>query len=130
MTSIYYQANRNYPLTQSEQEKVNQILIECIENNPFPERGETLCRYPYDPADPTCIFSGAAKLPYPNDDDTEEETIEAQTEALFFLIECLTSVRRAISDATWEASLEGVEFIWDDESGYRLMTNEEYEEYC
>lgn len=28
MTSIYYQANRNYPLTQSEQEKIDQILKE------------------------------------------------------------------------------------------------------
>jgi hypothetical protein len=130
MTSIYYQANRDYPLTQSEQEKIGQILKECEENYPFPGRGETLCQYSYDPADPTCIFSGAVKLPYPSDDDAEEEMMEAQTEALFFLIEWLTSVRRVIPDAKWDALLEEVELIWDEENGYRLMTNEEYEDYC
>ncbi|MBE5980135.1 MAG: hypothetical protein E7249_13520 [Paenibacillaceae bacterium] len=132
MTSIYYQANRNYTLTQSEQEKIDQILKECEENYPFPGRGETLCQCSYDLAEPTCIFSGAAKLPYPCDDgnDMNDEIVEMQTEALFFLIEWLTSLRRVIPDAIWEASLEDVEFIWEEESGYRLMTNEEYEDYC
>ncbi|MBE5973791.1 MAG: hypothetical protein E7251_04255 [Paenibacillaceae bacterium] len=132
MTSIYYQANRNYPLTQSEQEKIDQILKECEENYPFPGRGETLCQYSYDPAEPTCIFSGAVKPPYPCDDgnDMNDEIEEMQTEALFFLIEWLTSLRRVIPDAIWEASLEDVEFIWEEENGYRLMTNEEYEDYC
>lgn len=128
MTSIYYQANRNYPLTQSEQEKIDQILKECEENYPFPGRGETLCQYSYDLAEPTCIFSGAVKLPYPVDDD--DETMQMQTEALFFLIEWLTSVRRVIPNAQWDASLEDVELIWEEENGYRLMTNEEYEDYC
>lgn len=128
MTSIYYQANRSYTLTQSEQEHVAQILKECEEGYPFPERGEALCQYSYDPADPTCIFSGSAKLPYPVDDDNE--TMQMQTEALFFLIEWLTSVRRVIPNAQWDASLEDVELIWEEENGYRLMTNEEYEDYC
>nr|WP_288824219.1 hypothetical protein [uncultured Clostridium sp.] len=52
MTSIYYQANRSYPLTQSEQEQVAQILKECEKSYPFPERGEALRQYSYDPADP------------------------------------------------------------------------------
>ena len=131
MTSIYYQANRSYPLNQSEQEQVSQILKECEKNYPFPERGEALRQYSYDPTDPACIFSGSAKLPYPyDDDDADEETMEMQTEALFFLIEWLTSVRRVIPDAQWDASLEDVELIWDEENGYRLMTNEEYEDYC
>ncbi|MBE5982319.1 MAG: hypothetical protein E7248_03315 [Paenibacillaceae bacterium] len=132
MTSIYYQANRNYPLTQSEQEQIVQILKECEENYPFPGRGETLCQYSYDLAEPTCIFSGAAKLPFPCDDDNDmnDKIVEMQTEALFFLIDWLTSLRRVIPDAIWEASLEDVEFIWEEESGYRLMTNEEYEDYC
>lgn len=59
-----------------------------------------------------------------------DEIEEMQTEALFFLIEWLTSLRRVIPDAIWEASLEDVEFIWEEENGYRLMTNEEYEDYC
>ena len=59
-----------------------------------------------------------------------DEIVEIQTEALFFFIEWLTSLRRVIPDAIWEASLEDVEFIWDEENGYRLMTNEEYEDYC
>jgi hypothetical protein len=133
MTSIYYRANRSYPLSQSEQERVEKILKECEEKYPFPERGETLCQYPYDPADPTCIFSGSAKLPYPYDDDdnddADEETMKMQSKALFFLIEWLSWVRRAITDAEWEASLEDIEFIWEEENGYRLMTNDEYEDY-
>lgn len=36
MTSIYYRANRSYPISQSEQERVEKILKECEEKYPFP----------------------------------------------------------------------------------------------
>lgn len=126
MTSIYYQVNRSDTLTQKEQEQVSQILKECEESYPYPEKGEALCQYSYDPADPTCIFSGSTKLPYPSDDMEDQESLEMPTKVLFFLMEWLTKLRRAIPNAEWNASLEDVELIWENEKGFRLMTNEEY----
>ena len=126
MTSIYYQVNRSYPLTQAEQEQITQILKECEENYPYPGRGETLCQYSYDPEDPTCIFSGSTKLPYSSDDMDDQDLMEMQTKVLFFLMEGLTSLRRVIPDGEWNASLEDFEMIWEEENGFRMMTNEEY----
>ncbi|WP_353095619.1 hypothetical protein [Tissierella praeacuta] len=126
MTSIYYQVNRSYPLTKIEQDQITQILKECEASYPYLESGEALCQYSYDLADPTCILSGSAKLPYPYDDMQDQDSLEMQTKALFFLIQWLTTLRRAIPNAEWDASLEDVTLIWEEENGWRLMTNEEY----
>ncbi len=56
MTSIYYQANRNYPLTQSEQEKIDQILKECEENYPFREEARRCASTPMIRLNPHASF--------------------------------------------------------------------------
>ena len=130
MTSLYYQANRSCPLTPVEQERITQILRDSAACYPHVEIGETLCQYSRDlEEDPACIFSGAVKLPY-SCEIPDQDLINIQSEALFFFMEWLTKLRRALPDAQWDVSLEGFPFLWEEESGWRLMTDEEYQAYC
>lgn len=125
MLSIYYQANRDYLLTEAEQKEVSQILMESATGYPFSEMGETLCQYDYDPAEPSCVLAGSVKLPY-SDEIEDYELMDMQVEAVFYFLPWLTKLRRAVPDAHWVASFEGDEMIWEEEYGWRMMTNEEY----
>ena len=122
MTSIYYCARRDYPITETEQMKITGVLEDYWNGFAYQETGESFSVFEYNEEEPNCIFEGATKLPYTED-------VMEQWEACQYWMECLTAVTRILSDAAWEAALEGVPFQWEKETGWRVMSDDEYQRY-
>lgn len=61
---------------------------------------------------------------FPYTDDVME-----QWEACQYWLQCLTAVTRILSDAVWETSMESVPFQWEDVTGWRVMSDNEYQNY-
>lgn len=67
------------------------------------------------------IFSGDIRLPFDSVEDGLEEFLD-------YWLEWLTEITRVLAGAEWEVRLEDVPLIWEEKSGWRLMTDEEYGE--
>ncbi|WP_042476824.1 hypothetical protein [Bacillus ndiopicus] len=110
--SIYYTCERNKPLTNEEQEKVTAIVNEYNENFQWTDIGETF--YVYEQVDEVnIIFQGSTKLPLVDD-------YEVVVQTLFYWLQCLTDIRRAISEGDWHVHLDDTDAIWDDEEGWHM----------
>lgn len=62
MASIYYCARRAYPITQTEQVQLTDIIENYGKRFAYQETGELFCVFEYNAEEPDCIFEGATKL--------------------------------------------------------------------
>lgn len=69
------------------------------------------------------IFAGDIRIPFysPELEDELEEFLD-------YWLQWLTEITHVLVGAEWEVSVEDVPLLWDNESGWRLMTDEEYKE--
>lgn len=108
--SLYYEAERDEPLTEQENAKIEGIVKKYSKSFKFKNIGEDFCVYDYDISEPAKIFCGATKLPM-----TEEP--EDIFDACLHWAQCLTEIRKTVLNAVWEVSLDDIELLWDEETG-------------
>jgi hypothetical protein len=113
--SIYYDAERNYPLTDEENADIEEIVEKY--NNEKDKKfrnGEDFYIYEYDTEEPETIFSGATKLAM----SSINPMITAK--CCIYWVKCLTEIRSVIEDAEWYAGMDDTELEWDEEYGWHL----------
>lgn len=86
--SIYYTAERNYPLTDDENKAIENI-VKKYDGKKKIKGGEDFCIYDYDPEEPKVIFSGSTGLPM---------SINPMRtyEACVYWAKCLTEIRNHV----------------------------------
>ncbi|MEK5231353.1 hypothetical protein MHB42_06210 [Lysinibacillus sp. FSL K6-0232] len=112
--SLYYTCIRNQPLTNEEQQKITDIVTTYNKNFQWSNIGETFYVYDADATD--TIFQGSTKLPLVDD-------YEATVQTLFYWLQCLTDIRRAIIGGDWHVHLDDTDAIWDDQEGWQMPNN-------
>ncbi|UXL37055.1 hypothetical protein N7D90_15855 [Pseudomonas fragi] len=108
--SVYYTAERAKPLSTLEKNAIESIQNEYSAS--INVEGECLDFYDSDDYEGNVILDGSVKLPLYSED--------AATIGLRHWRNCLTELRRAISNAEWKVALEDDEFDWDEQHGWSL----------
>ena len=104
--SIYYEAQRDRPLTAQEQTAIDDIV--CRNEAVGGPYWESFCVYAHDEdTEPGVIFEGATKLPLTTEDEFWEE--------IQHRCRILTLIRRVLSDATWSVHIDDATIFWDEE---------------
>lgn len=111
--SIYYTCERNEALTIEEQNKIHAIINDYNENFQWSDIAETFYVYEQGSDDSTIIFQGSTKLPLVDD-------YEVVVQTLFYWLQCLTEIRRAIAEGDWHVHLDDTDAIWDEEEGWQM----------
>lgn len=114
--SIYYTAKRGYALRPAELELVQAIADKYCAAYPFRGKHEDFCIYgePSDELD--VILRGATGIPY---------AAHLFYDTILYWLKCLTDITRAVSDCTWQVTLDDTALIWENDGGWRLPTDEE-----
>ncbi len=89
--SLYYDARRDYPLTESEIAESNKIIEKYCDSFPFKGEAEEFCVYPG--YDEKSVFYDSTKLP----DNSEEDFIDALEQ----WTACLSEIHTEISAARY-----------------------------
>lgn len=108
--SIYCTVERASPLSSLEKNAIESICERYSDGLKID--GECLDFYDLDDDEANVILDGSVKLSL----DSEEATLVG----LRHWRDCLTELRRAISDADWRVALEDEEFDWDEQRGWSL----------
>jgi hypothetical protein len=113
--SIYYDAERDYPLTDKENNLIEKIVekYNVEKMNKF-ENGEDFYIYDYDKNEPRKIFSGATGL------EISDINPMITAKCCIFWAKCLTEIRKIINDSEWTVQMDDDELIWDEEKGWYL----------
>jgi hypothetical protein len=113
--SIYYDAKRNYPLTDGENELIEKIVKKYnIEKDKKFKKGEDFYIYGYDKDEPEKIFSGSTGLAM----SFVNPMITAK--CCIFWAKCLTEIRNNVKNAEWSVQMDEDELIWDEINGWHL----------
>ncbi|MDR2924371.1 MAG: hypothetical protein LBU76_00155 [Azoarcus sp.] len=110
--SIYYTAERSYPLTDEENKLIEAIVKKYDEGKKF-KKGEDFCVYEYDSEEPEVIFNGSTGLPM---SFNPMNTVKA----CLYWVDCLTEIRNIVKDANWSVNMDDTELEWDEEEGWQL----------
>lgn len=114
---IYYDAKRRIPLSGEEEEKIDKITRKYIEE--YPRKEEYEGPDTFDDKE-LGIYCGMLRIPlkfYP----------EEMEEFLDYWLKWLTDVTYVLPEAEWNVCFEDVPLIWDEDDGWRLMSDEEFE---
>ncbi len=111
--SIYYCAERKKPLSTEENSEISAVINKFSDSYPYKDSEEDFCVYEYDSAQPEVIFNGSTKLPL---SDAFGETVDA----VMHWADCLSDIRRILSDANWAVNMDDTALIWDDKKGWQL----------
>jgi hypothetical protein len=113
--SIYYNAKRDYPLTNDENNCIEKIVKKYdMEKKKKINKGKDFYIYDYDEDEPEKVFSGSTSL----DMSFINPVITAK--CCIFWAKFLTEIRNTIKDAEWTVRMDEDELLWDDEKGYYL----------
>jgi hypothetical protein len=113
--SIYYDAERDYPLTDDENNLIEKIVGKYnIEKMSKFKKGEDFYIYEYDKNEPRKIFSGATGL------EMSAANPMITAKCCIFWAKCLTEIRNIVKDAEWAVQMDDDELIWDEEKGWYL----------
>jgi hypothetical protein len=113
--SIYYDAERDYPLTEEENNFIEKIVKKYnIEKEKKFKKGEDFYIYEYDKKDPQKIFSGSTGLAM----SFINPMITAKCCMLW--AKCLTEIRNIVKDAEWSVQMDDDELMWDEINGWHL----------
>lgn len=107
--SLYYDAKRDMVLSESEQQVLNIIIEKYNKAFSLKEDGESFSVYRYNLNEPESVFSGSIGLP----DDPEKASV-----ATLYWMECLSELRRYLSNCAWEVSLDDYDIPWNESEGY------------
>lgn len=116
--AIYYEAARNEPLTERERTICKEIAEKYCAEYPFKRKIEDFGIYEDAREQDGIIFSGSTKLPG-NSPNTLFETAN-------YWLKCLTEITHLLKDAEWDVTFDDVDLIYDLDEGWRLPTDEEY----
>lgn len=114
--SLYYTAIRSTPLTAEESAEIRRIADTYCKSFPLKGRAEDFCIYLA--SDGTEIFSGATALPGGG--------YKRMYEAALHWLKALTDIRNALSGCVWDVRFDDVDLIWEESTGWRFPTDEEY----
>jgi hypothetical protein len=115
-TSIYYIARRGQPLTEEEQQAIDNLIKEYSvekEISEYLESGkgfnwESFCVYdPENPTESDIIFEGSTKLP--------DNSKEAMWEGVQHWSLLLSAIRCALPDAKWHVHVDDHDLTWDEQ---------------
>jgi hypothetical protein len=113
--SIYYDAERNYPLSDKENNLIEKIVEKYnTEKRKKFKKGEDFYIYEYNKKEPEKIFSGSTGLAM----SFINPVITAK--CCIFWAKCLTEIRKILKDAKWSVQMDEDELIWDEEKGWYL----------
>jgi hypothetical protein len=113
--SIYYDAKRNYFLTDEGSNNIKEIVEKYNnEKDKKFKKGEDFYIYEYDKEEPEKIFSGSTKLAM----SSRNPMIVAK--CCIFLAKCLTKIRSIVKDAEWSVSMDDTDLEWDERNGWHL----------
>ncbi len=112
--SIYYTAERNTPLTDTEITAVHNIIEKYNSEYPFDEKAEDFCIYD-GIQENNIVFQGATKLP--------DSDMELSFEVAEYWLECLTEITRLLHGCQWTVTLDDVGIVWNDIYGWSFPTD-------
>jgi hypothetical protein len=113
--SIYYNAKRDYPLTDEENNLIEKIVEKYnLEKEKKFKRGEDFYIYEYDTNEPEKIFSGSTGLAM----SFINPMITAK--CCIFWAKCLTEIRNILKTAEWSVQMDEDELTWDEGKGWHL----------
>lgn len=130
---IYYEAKRSIPISEKETAQIEKITDKYLREYTRKDQYEGPGTFSLeDGGDADCsdvkrIYRGMLRIPTEFMED-EADGAEAMEEFLAYWLKWLTDVTRELSEAEWEASLEEVPLIWEDKTGWRVMSDQEYEQ--
>ena len=113
--SLYYEAERTWPITPQEQAACDEIASRYDSQYPYGELYEGFCIYdfiespPHTNDQPIVIFSGATKLPTDVDPDL-------LLNILNWWLKCLHEITDVLTDAQWHVHVDDVDIDWDNGS--------------
>ncbi len=102
--SLYYDARRDYPLTESEINESNKIIEKYCDSFTLKGQAEEFCVYPG--FDEKSVFYGSTKLP----DNSEDDFIDALEQ----WTACLSEIHEVIKECEWSVTLDDTELVWTD----------------
>lgn len=114
--SLYYNANRETPITEQEQTICQEIANRYCFEYPFDTKYEDFCIYESN-EEPNIIFSGSTKLPL--------EEPEFMFDVASYWLKCLTEITNALQDCEWTVTFEDIDLILDENEGWCFPTDEE-----
>ncbi len=115
--SLYYDARRDYPLTEEERDECNRFIDLFCDKFPFKDEAEEFSVYPGD--DEKSVFYGSTKLP--------DSSQVALLGALQHWTSLLYEIHRIIDDCEWTVTVDDDEMIWT-EDGWLFPDNEDESE--
>ena len=115
---IYFDANRAEKVTPEEDARIEEISRKYMEEYKG-EDYEGPGRFAYKEGGP--IFSGNIRIPF----DLSEDALD---EFFHYWLKWLTEITKVLVDAEWNVTFADVPALWDEEIGWRMMTDEEYGE--
>ena len=109
--SLYYNVKRANALTVSEQKQIHELADRYNDEFEFKGESDQLTFYPNPPEDH--ILAGSLQIGYGN-----EENI---LPVIFYWLEGLSDMRnQVLHEAEWSVSLDDIEFVWDNVSGWQF----------
>ncbi|MER5274724.1 hypothetical protein ABT025_03075 [Streptomyces sp. NPDC002809] len=108
--SLYYNAHRATPLTETESASVERVVAAHMASFPYADE-ESL--YVWDPrsSEPEEIVAGSTKMPF---DPGRLMPVIAH------VLDSVTELRRALPDARWRVHMDDLDVPWDEAEGYAL----------
>lgn len=116
---IYFDADRETKMTPGEDARIEEISRKFMEGYKGEEYEGPGC-FGYEEGGP--IFSGAIRIPLELEEDGLDEFFN-------YWLKWLTEVTRVLVGAEWNVSFADVPALWDEETGWRMMTDGEYGEF-
>lgn len=117
--SVYYTAKRDMPLTAEEKQQIQAAADQYNAEYPFQNKHEDFCIYSEPLDEPDAVFAGATRIPMNR---------KLFYDIILYWLKCLTKITRLLKGCTWDARLDEVKLIWEEENGWRLPTDAEYRE--
>ncbi|WP_224281101.1 hypothetical protein [Streptomyces sp. LS1784] len=108
--SLYYSARRVLPLTEAEAAELEHIVTAHRESFPYADE-ESLYLYGDGGGEPGEIVAGSTKLP---------PQLERVMPVIAHVLESVTELRRALSNAEWRVHMDDLDLPWDEDEGYAL----------
>lgn len=115
---IYFNADRTEKMTPEEDARIEEISRKYMKEYKGEDYEGPGC-FAYEEGGP--VFSGTIRIPSGLSEDALGEFFE-------YWLKWLTEITNVLVGAEWDVSFEGVPAIWEEEFGWRMMTDEEYGE--
>lgn len=121
---FYYTARRNVPISQEEDSKITEITNKYCEKYTLSKGYEGPGRFSCDNGN---IYEGMIRIPLER--IPQDIPMEKMESFFIYWLKWLTDITRVLHNAEWEAAFEDVPLVWEEKTGWRMMSNQEYGEF-